>query len=228
MRAQQIEVAAKESKNAEVVLAPPFPFLEGVKREIISAKLGAQNVSWESEGAYTGEVSAGQLKSMKVEYVIVGHSERRRLLGETDEMINKKVRAVFEAGLRPIVCVGELAEIRKRGIEAAKKLVEQQLTQDFEGIGNWELKIENLAVAYEPLWAIGTGNADTPAEAAAMANFIKLFLASHFSLSTRVLYGGSVNATNAAQFFKEVEIDGALVGGASIDPVEFAKIIVVA
>lgn len=209
-------------KNVEVVICPPFPYLRQVARDTRQGiKIGGQDVFWEDKGAFTGEVSSAMLKDLKAGYVIIGHSERRRWLGETDEMINKKVLAALRAGLKVILCVGEPLAVRRKGLSDAKRFIINQLRHDLLG-----LKKSKIVVAYEPIWAIGTGRADKPADTAEMARFIKEFLRSKFHiLNSRVLYGGSVNSKNAEQFFKMDKIDGALVGGASLNSVEFAKIL---
>ena len=219
-----IESSAKYSKN-KIVIAPPFPFLAAVKKVLRRVKLGAQNVSENYHGPYTGEVTAEELKDLGVSYVIVGHSERRSL-GETDLIINKKIKAAIKKNLKVILCVGEPWSVRKKGIRAAEKFVREQLQKDLKGIENWKLKIENLIVAYEPVWAIGTGRADKPQDAIQMIRFIKKFLnPKSYILNPKVLYGGSVTAKNAAKFLNQKEIDGALVGGASLKPKKFQKII---
>ena len=214
-----IESSAKYSKN-KIVIAPPFPFLAAVKKVLRRVKLGAQNVSENYHGPYTGEVTAEELKDLGVSYVIVGHSERRSL-GETDLIINKKIKAAIKKNLKVILCVGEPWSVRKKGIRAAEKFVREQLQKDLKGIENWKLKIENLIVAYEPVWAIGTGRADKTQDAVEMARFIKNILYTKY----KILYGGSVTAKNATKFLSQKEIDGALVGGASLKPKEFKKII---
>jgi len=214
---------AKKTDFEGIVIAPPFVFIKAVKKTLTRANLGAQNVFW-GGGAHTGEVSPAQLKGLGVSYVIIGHSEMRSI-GETDEIINKKVLAALEAGLKTILCVGENASVRSSGIEAAKSFVKAQLVKDLVGIENFKLKIENLSVAYEPLWAIGTGNPDTPENAAEMSAFIKSLLTTNYRLQTAVLYGGSVTGKNAAAFLSQKEIDGALVGGASLKPDDFSKIV---
>ena len=215
---------AIDAKN--VVICPSFPFLGAVKKAIKKARLGSQDVFWEEKGAYTGEVSPAMLKNSGIEYVIVGHSERRRWLNETDEMINKKVLATLRAGLKVILCVGEPLIVRRQGLAAAKKYVKSQLQKDLSGISNLKPKTQNLIIAYEPIWAIGTGRSDKPEETFAMAKFIKQFLHSKFYiLNSKVLYGGSVNSKNVWDFVKYKEIDGALVGGASLNAKEFRKII---
>lgn len=206
------------AKKAEVVVCPAFPFLSDWDKK--GAQLGAQDVFWEnvrSGGAYTGEVSAEMLKSFGVKYVIIGHSERRANLGETDEVVNKKMKTALAAGLKVILCVGESKEVRKKGIKFAENFVRQELRADFAGVKNKFL--DKIAVAYEPIWAIGTGVADTPAGAEAMAEFIKRLV------KVKVLYGGSVNSKNAGKFLNQKGIDGALVGGASLNSNEFQKII---
>ncbi|MEK9180113.1 MAG: triose-phosphate isomerase [Patescibacteria group bacterium] len=224
-------------KGVDVVICPPFPYLKQVleilkpKTSNLNPRLGAQDVFWEEKGAYTGEVSPVMLKSLGASYVIIGHSERRRWLNETDEMINKKVKAAFAADLRVILCVGEPLAVRRNGLSTAKQFVGNQLRQNLQGIkkilhSKFYILNSRLVVAYEPIWAIGTGRADKPEEAVEMAKFIKKTLYSKFSiLNSRILYGGSVTSKNAANFLKHNEIDGALVGGASLDAREFAKII---
>jgi triosephosphate isomerase len=225
------------ARNVEIVLCPPFIFLELVSKTLnpkpytLNPKLGAQDAFW-SSGPYTGEVSIRQLKKIGVKYVIVGHSERRRYLNESDEIINRKLRAVLDAGMNAILCVGEPKlesgvknyELR---IKRAKAYVRKQLEKDLRGIHNSQFKLHNsLIIAYEPVWAIGTGLADSPEHAAEMAKFIKSFLTSKpYMLSPKILYGGSVTAKNAGEFLSFPEIAGALVGGASLNIREFKKII---
>jgi triosephosphate isomerase len=228
--AKKIDAAAKRAKNVEAVVAPPYPFLHHVACRLSHVALGAQDVFWEEQGAFTGEISPAMLKSLKVEYVIIGHSERRRHLAETDAMVNKKVLAALKSGLRVILCVGESWEVRKKGLEAAKRFVERQLMEDLRTITNYQLPITKLIAVYEPVWAISGGDADHPADdpkdALEMIRFIKSALYVTCRLShVAVLYGGSVNAKNAELFLKEPEISGALVGGASLKPEEFIKIL---
>ncbi len=226
---------AKAIDKKGVVVAPPFPFLSAVRKTIKKSALGAQDLFW-ADGPYTGEVSARDLKILKVKYVIVGHSERRRYLSETDELINKKVKAALKAGLKVVLCVGEPAIIRKRGIKKAKEFVKKQLVADLKKIPlNSKFYILNsrLIVAYEPVWAISTAKGskpDTPQDAVEMIEFIKGILYSKFHiLNPKVLYGGSVTAKNARGFLKNPPaggvIDGALVGSASLHPLEFHSVI---
>ena len=236
---------AKASNVRGVVICPPFPYISSFKFQVSRFKLGAQDVFWGNSGAYTGEVSALMLKNLGVEYVIIGHSERRKWLNETDEMINKKVLAALGAGLKAILCVGEPFSVRKRGLAAAKRFVKNQLKKDLRNVSSFKFHVSGLIIAYEPIWAIGTGRADSPEETAEMAKFIKDVLGAMFHVSRfpeavrqladrygagkfRVLYGGSVNSQNAEMFLDKKEIDGALVGGASIKPKEFGKIIKIA
>lgn len=217
-----IKKGIKDAENVEVVICPPFVYLPNLKLKIKNLKLGAQDCFWENQGAYTGEISPLMLKNLGVEYVIVGHSERRNYLGETDEMIAKKIKSAFENNLIPILCVGETLEQRKKGFQ--KKVVQEQLRQDLEEIS--KLKTKNLIVAYEPVWAIGTGNFCPPKEAIKMHQFIRNFLNTKYKiLNTKVIYGGSVDSKNIAGYIKYPAIDGALVGGASIKIKEFEKII---
>lgn len=226
----------KTSKDAKTVICPPFVYLEKLANVAQVSKgknrvaLGAQDVFWENEGSYTGEISPLMLKNLGVEYVIVGHSERRQWLGETDAMINKKIRAALETGLRVVLCVGESANIRKKGVVAAQNFVKGQLIKDLKDISFDAKKSDRFTVAYEPIWAIGTGRNANPADARTMAIFIKQQL-SFFSKSpianrqSLVLYGGSVNGNNVGDYIQFDEVDGALVGGASLKTEEWKKIV---
>lgn len=200
------------------IIAPSFPHLGAVGEILKNASLAAQDVFWESGGAYTGEVSPSQLKDIGVTHAIIGHSERRNILGETDEMINKKVKAALAHGIEIILCVGERIETRKQGIDAAKKFVAGQLGLDLRGVQKRYTK--NIVISYEPIWAIGTGTPDIPEETAEICAYIKNLVD-----VTQVIYGGSVNSRNAEEFFKEDDIGGALVGGASLRPKDFQKIV---
>ncbi|MBI4094846.1 MAG: triose-phosphate isomerase [Candidatus Liptonbacteria bacterium] len=220
---------ARASDAKGVVICPPFPFLKAVGKILRRAKLGAQDMFWTEQGAYTGEVSPQMLKKAGVEYVIVGHSERRRWLHETDEMIGKKVVAALKAGLSVVLCVGEPISVRRKGLAAAKRFAGTQLRKDLGGVSHLTSHISHLVITYEPLWAIGTGRADNPRDSAAMAHFIKKMCASRFALrDLQVLYGGSVTSKNIRRIFEYNEIAGALVGGASLNAAEFRKIIAAA
>lgn len=227
--AKKTELIAKKNKTAEIVIAPPTPFLMSVGLNIKYAKLGAQDVFWEDVGPYTGETSWRELKKLKVSYVIVGHSERRRLLHETDEMINKKVLACLKNDLKVVLCVGEPKSVRGQGMGAVKKFIAGQLKKDLKGVKLSVVSRKSLVIAYEPIWAIGSGKPDRPKDTIEVIKFIKNILTTRFQLlDSRVLYGGSVNQKNARSFLSQKEIDGALVGGASLKPAEFKKIIAAA
>ncbi|MBI3088731.1 MAG: triosephosphate isomerase [Candidatus Colwellbacteria bacterium] len=225
---QEVLKLARASDFKNVVIAPPYPYLEKVGKLLKHASLGSQNAFWEKEGPYTGEVSLNQLKNLKVKYVIIGHSERRQL-GETDKVISRKVKAGLGSGFKVILCVGENWSTRRKGITAAKRFVANQLKKDLKQIRNSKLKIRNLAIAYEPVWAISTsrgGKPDTPRESAQIMSFIRGLLYSKFEIrNSKLIYGGSVNPKNAKSFLSEPEIDGALVGGASLIPQQFKTII---
>jgi triosephosphate isomerase len=212
--------------RVEVALCPPFPFLLAVAEKIAGTALllGAQNAHAEAEGAFTGEVSCEMLRSAGCEVVILGHSERRTLFGEDDATVNLKARAALAAGLRPIVCVGERLEEREAGRTLA--VVSTQLASGLDGLSARELS--PLAIAYEPVWAIGTGKNATPEQAQEVHAFIRGFLRDRFSpevaAATRILYGGSVKAKNAREIMAAPDVDGALVGGASLEAREFTAI----
>ena len=218
----------KASSN-EIVICPPFVYLGLIKKMLqdsglkLQTSLGAQDIFWEKEGAYTGEISGGMLKDLKCKYVIVGHSERRKHLGETDEMINKKVLAALKAGLNVILCVGEHY---RENMNEIPSVVEDQVTAALNGAQ--KSYIDKITVAYEPVWAIGTGAPDTPEDAMMAAVLIRKTAVNIFGYAgkdLRVLYGGSVKSSNAGEYINHEGIDGVLVGGASLDPEEFVKII---
>lgn len=209
--------------SIELIIAPPFVYLESAKKNLNKEiKLAAQNVSWGERGAYTGEISALMLKNIGCEYVLIGHSERRHKIGETDEMINLKIKAAFKAGLRPILAVGE-----KEQNNDIVKIITLQIQSALEGIKATDMG--KIIFAYEPIWAIGTGVSDTPDHALSAALLIRKIIGSmygqDFSVDAPVLYGGSVTSANAADFIGQSGIDGALVGGASLNNDEFIKII---
>ena len=201
-----------------VVICPSFVALSDVRKIITRSHvaLGAQDMFWEETGAYTGEISSRMLSELAVSYVLIGHSERRHSLGETDEMIGKKVQQVFRSGMTPVLCVGETAEERAQG--KTQEIVEQQLHQDFAGVEY--PPASELFIAYEPRWAIGTGMAATPQDAVVMHQSIRGWVKEIFPSirdeQIHVLYGGSVDGANAYAFLREKEIDGVLVGGASV------------
>ena len=211
----------------EVAIAPPFTALEPVAREIAGTqiRLGAQNVHWEPKGAYTGEISTAMVREAGCTYVIIGHSERRQLFGETDETVNRRLHAVLGAELVPIVCVGET--LAERDADATAAIVERQVASAFAGASS--AQIARCVIAYEPVWAIGTGVTATPGQAQEVHHAIRRQLVGLASDTTagriRILYGGSVKAANIDALMAEPDIDGALVGGASLDPAEFTRIV---
>ncbi len=226
---QEIARLTEDIKDVEVVACPPFTALKSVSTLIeldkLNIKLGAQNMHWEEEGAFTGEISPLMLGDLRVEYIIVGHSERRQYFGETDEIVNEKVKSALAHNLKPIVCVGEHLEQREKG--ETNKIIQAQIFGGLEGLIN-EMA-EKIVVAYEPIWAIGTGVTATPEEANDAIRHIRALIGSMFSpivaREMRILYGGSVKPDNIDDLMNEPDIDGALVGGASLDARSFAQIV---
>ena len=211
--------------DVEIVVCCPFTLLslgEDLCRES-NLKLGAQNLHWEEKGAFTGEISAQMLLEHNVEYVIIGHSERREYFNETDEIVNKKVIKAIESGLKPILCVGETLGEKDAGKTNSK--VSEQVLKALKGVDN----LNSITIAYEPIWAIGTGKTPTPQEANEVISYIRNTiskdLGEEVSEEIRILYGGSVNGSNASEFLNEEDIDGALVGGASLKVDEFIEIV---
>lgn len=211
----------------EIVLCPPFTSLSDVKEVVMDTniRLGAQDVYWESQGAFTGEVSATMLKNVGCAYCIVGHSERRQFFGETNQTVNKKAKALLREGIKPIVCVGEKLEERKanKTFDVIKDHVENSLA------GLTEDEMLKVVIAYEPVWAIGTGNACEPEEALKSNLFIKKVIAEAYSPAVsekiQLLYGGSVNSINCSAYIKEASFNGLLVGGASLKAEEFVDLV---
>ena len=217
-----------ESRDVEVVLVPPFTAIAAVNTALEHAqyvKVGAQNMHWERSGAFTGEISPAMLRDLFVRYVVLGHSERRTLFGETDEIVNRKVLAAHENMLRPIVCVGETLAQRERG--EVEKILKQQLRGSLVELGVKEL--HETVIAYEPVWAIGTGRTASADQAQEAHAFIRQTLAEISDDATadkiRIQYGGSVKPDNSRALMTQPDIDGALVGGASLDPRSFAQIV---
>ncbi len=217
-----------DSSGVEIVIVPPFTSLAKVSEALHNTpnvKLGAQNMYWEKSGAFTGEISAAMLRDLFVRYVVLGHSERRQLLGETDEIVNRKVRAAQEAGLRPIVCIGESLEQRERG--EVEKVLDSQLRGSLADLSARDLR--ETVIAYEPVWAIGTGKTASTEQAQEAHAFVRRTLAQIADESTAekisIQYGGSVKPENARSLMTQPDIDGALVGGASLDPRSFAQIV---
>ena len=221
-------VAKAKSPRADVVVCPPFIYIEEISKVFkgLSARkrlaIGTQDVFWEEQGAFTSEIGPKMIRALGVRYVILGHSEVRKWENETDAIINKKLRSALSDGLKVILCVGEPLPIREKGVAATKKFIQQQLIKDLKGI---DCKQESLFIAYEPIWAIGTGKSDGPSDATEMARFIKSFIKEHCKIKPKFLYGGSVNSKNVGNYVKLKDVDGALVGGASLKAEEFAKLI---
>ena len=215
-------------ERAEVSVHPSFTALRSVQTLLdaddVPIALGAQNVYPADSGAFTGEVSPVMLAKLNVRYVIVGHSERRQLLGETDEMVNRKLLAVLQHGMSPILCVGETLDEREAGTTEAKVL--GQLKADFEGVS--PEAAAKVVIAYEPIWAIGTGRTASPDDAQAVCKAVRTWVGEAYGPDlagrTRVQYGGSVTPDNVAELMAQPDIDGALVGGASLDAERFARI----
>lgn len=227
--AKRISELTEGLSKAEVVICPPFTAIKTVS-DILSApsvkiSLGAQNVYFEEEGAFTGEISPLMLKDLGVKYCIVGHSERRQLFGETDEMVNKKAKALLKAGILPIFCVGESEEQHKASL--TNQVISEQVKRGLEGI--YPDEIGMMVIAYEPIWAIGTGLTATSDQAEAVIKMIRGEVEAAFgkesSEAVRILYGGSVKPENIAELMAKDNIDGALVGGASLKAESFTSII---
>lgn len=223
---EELEPLVKDTKN-EVVLCVPYTdlFYALLTAQNTNIKIGAQNMHFEETGAYTGEISGKMLKSINVEYVIIGHSERRQYFNETDETVNKKVKAAFQYGLKPIVCVGETLEQREAG--QTEEIITKQTELALKGLT--ENQVENTIIAYEPIWAIGTGKTATKEDANNSIKSIRNKIAQIYGQTVAngviIQYGGSVKSTNAKELFEMSDIDGGLVGGASLKADEFSKIV---
>jgi triosephosphate isomerase len=221
-------VGKDELEHVDVSIHPPFTDIRSVQTVIDADKLlfavGAQHCHWEDKGAFTGEISPVFLAKLNVQYVIVGHSERRQLFGETDEDVNRKLIAVQRQSMTPIVCVGETLEEREAG--ETEQRVLGQLAAAFQGVA--PDRVGSLVVAYEPIWAIGTGRTATSDDAQQVCGAIRGFVTETVGIdaaaNVRIQYGGSVRSSNIAELIAQPDIDGALVGGASLDPDEFARI----
>jgi len=218
----------KDYERVEIVVCPPFTSLRTVQTTIdgddLEISLGAQDVHWEEEGAFTGEVSPLMLEKLKVRFVIVGHSERRQFFGETDETVNKKVKSAVAHNLTPIVCVGESKE--EREAETTEEKVGSQVQKALSGLK--QEQVATLVIAYEPIWAIGTGLTASKEDAQQTIAFIRKTVEARFPGAgphVRIQYGGSVKPGNIAELMQQPDIDGALVGGASLDPEDFSLIV---
>jgi triosephosphate isomerase len=215
------------NENCDVIICPPFTSLSESNSQIKNTviKLGAQNMYFENDGAYTGEISAQMLKSTGCEFVILGHSERRAIFNESDSLINKKIKKAISSGLKPIFCVGETLEQREKGV--TKDIIKTQVTEGLKDISSEEIK--TVIIAYEPVWAIGTGKNATPGQAQEVHEFIRLLIKEKYSENVSenmiIQYGGSVKPDNAKELLSQKDIDGALVGGASLKADSFLGII---
>jgi len=213
--------------QVDVAVCPPFVYLPSAAKILAGSSIGvgAQDVYFEGNGAFTGEVSVEMLKDVGCRYVIVGHSERRHVIGETDELINKKLKAVLEGGLEPILCIGELLEEREKG--QTETVIERHLREGLKDVSKEQMA--KVTIAYEPVWAIGTGKTATPDQAQEAHAFARKILADMFddalAQATRIQYGGSVKPSNAAELMAKPDVDGALVGGASLKVDDFMGII---
>jgi triosephosphate isomerase (TIM) len=223
----ELRSLAKDVRNVDIVIAPPFTSISAAAEAARGSSIGvsAQDMHWEREGAFTGEVSAGMLREAGARFTIIGHSERRTLFGETDGAVNKKMRAALTAALVPIVCIGETLDQRDRNETMA--VLDRQIKEGLDGVTGEQLS--GMVLAYEPVWAIGTGRNATPAQAGEAHHHIRQRLKQWFGLDAsercRVLYGGSVKPENIATLIAEPDVDGALVGGASLDPKSFFAIV---
>ncbi|HWR55041.1 MAG TPA: triose-phosphate isomerase [Negativicutes bacterium] len=216
----------REVTGREIILCPPFTALSVLQHYAAdNISSGAQNMHWETQGAFTGEIAPGMLRDAGCRYVILGHSERRQYFGETNESINRKVKAAFDQQLIPIFCVGETLAEREAG--QTERVIEQQVRAGLHGLT--ADRFTELLIAYEPVWAIGTGRSATAADANQVIRFIRGIISAtqgeKAGASVRILYGGSVKPENIAELMAQSDIDGALVGGASLDPVSFAGIV---
>jgi triosephosphate isomerase len=213
-------------EDRDIVIAPPYTSLAEAARLLKNSNvaLAAQNIFWEEKGAYTGEISPSMLVEIGCSYVIIGHSERRKYFNEDNSLVNRKVKAALIANLTPIMCLGETLEERKKG--KTLSIVERQIREGLEGLESWQA--ERMIIAYEPIWAIGTGVNASPQQAQEVHSHIRQQLNSFFGevgLKVRVQYGGSVKPDNINDLMAEADIDGALVGGASLQPPSFAAIV---
>jgi triosephosphate isomerase len=224
---QRFRPLVSDASDRDIMIAPPFPALEAAAAALKGSAvgLGAQDLFWETEGAFTGQVSPRMLSAAGCRYVIIGHSERRQFFGETDDTVNRKIRAAVKAGLVPVMCIGESENERTAGLTLP--ILDKQVKDGLKDFDAAELG--SLVIAYEPVWAIGTGKTATAAQAQEAHRFIRSLVQGLFgaglAASLRILYGGSVKPENIAELMAMADIDGALVGGASLNPDSFARIV---
>ncbi len=222
--------ACKDFNKVKIIVCPTFLSLAPMaeKVQFSNIRLGAQNIYWEKEGAFTGEVSPFSLADLGVNYVIIGHSERRSLFGERDAGVNKKIKAALSFNLKPILCVGESLQEREKGV--TREIVEEQLKLDLEGIESQQA--EEITIAYEPIWAIGTGRSSSAEDSQEVISSIRGWMAAYFNKNTAekipILYGGSVNPENIGKLLEKDDIDGALIGGASLKEDSFVEMVEIA
>lgn len=225
--AESLKSALPRTKRCSIILCIPYINIPAAMKVLKDSRIAvaAQNVHWASSGAYTGEVSADMLVDLGVRYVLIGHSERREYYGENDLSVNKKIRASLDAGLRPILCVGELLEQRELNVTA--DLISYQVKSALSGVTAEEMR--HITIAYEPVWAIGTGKTATPEQANEVCAIIRSVLRSLYGAriarATTIQYGGSMNPKNAAALLAQPDVDGGLIGSASLDPSDFLQII---
>lgn len=225
--ASDLRERLKDVAGRDVVLCVPFLYVEAVAQLLLDSEIGAgaQNLFWEEKGAFTGEISGPMLKSVGCDYVIAGHSERRQYFGEANQDVNKKAKAALKAGLTPIVCVGETLEQREDGV--TESVVTTQIHESLDGLNKGDML--GTVIAYEPIWAIGTGRTATPEQAQEVHSLIRSLLGQTFggdvAEQVRVLYGGSIKPENIYELMRQPDIDGGLVGGASLDGSSFEKIV---
>lgn len=224
---RELKAAISGVKAVEVAVAPPFTALYAVRKELDGSSIGlaAQNLYWEGKGAFTGEVSPLMLKEVGCHYVIIGHSERRQFFGETDETVNRRIKAALAQGLKVIFCIGETLKEREEG--KTFSVIEKQVEGGLKGLGDQEMR--NMVIAYEPVWAIGTGMTATPEQAEEVHRFIRGKIEKLYSREVseeiRIQYGGSVTPENVKGLMNQPDIDGALVGGASLKAESFSQIV---
>ncbi|QAA34583.1 MULTISPECIES: triose-phosphate isomerase [Clostridium] len=223
---EELKTLVKDA-SSEVVVCPTFVALDAVKKAVAGTniKVGAQNMHWEEKGAFTGEIAPGMLEALAIDYVVIGHSERRQYFAETDETVNKKLKAAFAHKIVPILCVGESLEERESGKTDA--VIEAQIKADLAGLTKEQ--VEELVIAYEPIWAIGTGKTATKEQAnetiAAIRKMVAALFGAEVADKTRIQYGGSVKPSTIKEQMEQSDIDGALVGGASLIATDFAAIV---
>jgi triosephosphate isomerase len=224
---RQLKMLIAKVDGVEVIVAPPFTALHAVREESKGSliRLAAQNLYWEEKGAFTGEVSASMIREVGCEFVIIGHSERRQLFGETDETVNRRIKAALGQGLKPIFCIGET--LKERENEKTFSVIETQVKGGLKDLG--EKEVLTITIAYEPVWAIGTGKTATPLQAQEVHRFIRETLGKRYSKDMaekiRIQYGGSVTPENIKGLMDQQDIDGALVGGASLKADSFSRIV---